>query len=229
MHIEPGVIDAAKLTLSYATAAGAAGVAAKLAFDAIRHGGLMAFGLRAALATSLTFVFFELLPTFSAGVSEVHFILATTLFLVLGLGPTAVGLAGGLAIQSLFFAPDDLPQYAANVTTLLVPLFAMAILANRVIPKETAYKDLGYGQVLALSLAFQGGVVAWVAFWVFYGQGVTAQSLDGVATFGLSYAMVVVVEPIVDLAVLAAAKALHSLRESPLYRTLVNPRLHASA
>jgi hypothetical protein len=36
MHIEPGVIDGAKMALSYATAAGAFGIAAKLAADTIR-------------------------------------------------------------------------------------------------------------------------------------------------------------------------------------------------
>jgi hypothetical protein len=58
-----------------------------------------------------------------------------------------------------------------NVTTLIVPLWAVAMLAKRIIPAGTAYVDLRYRDVLALSAMYQGGVVAWVAFWAFYGQG----------------------------------------------------------
>ncbi|MCU0831077.1 MAG: energy-coupling factor ABC transporter permease, partial [Rhizobiaceae bacterium] len=146
-----------------------------------------------------------------AGVSEVHLILGSTLFLIFGAGPAALGLAGGLLIQSLFFAPADLPQYGMNVTTLLVPLFLIAELAKRVIPQETAYADLSYMQVLKLSSAYQGGVVAWVAFWAVYGQGFAMDNLSAVATFGAAYMTVILVEPLVDLAVLAAAKALKGL------------------
>ncbi len=39
------------------------------------------------------------------GVSEVHLILGTTLFLMLGAAPAAIGLAAGLLVQGLFFAP----------------------------------------------------------------------------------------------------------------------------
>lgn len=39
MHIEPGVVDGAKIILSYATAARALGLTAKLAADSIRNDG----------------------------------------------------------------------------------------------------------------------------------------------------------------------------------------------
>ena len=46
MHIEPGVVDGAKLTLSIATAAGAIGLSAKMAMDTIRNdGGVRALAL----------------------------------------------------------------------------------------------------------------------------------------------------------------------------------------
>ena len=64
---------------------------------------------------------------------QVHLILGTTLLLVLGVAPAAIGLAAGLAVQSLFFAPTDLPQYGMNVTTLLLPLFATAAVAKRIV------------------------------------------------------------------------------------------------
>ena len=132
----------------------------------------------------LVFVFFEVLPHVPVGVSEVHLILGTTLFLLLGAAPAAIGLAAGLLVQGLFFAPFDLPQYGMNVTTLLVPLFAIHLLARRVVPATTAYVDLGYSQVLKLSVAYQGGIVAWVAFWAIYGQGFSAANLASIGTFG---------------------------------------------
>jgi hypothetical protein len=115
-------------------------------------------------------------------------------------------------------------MFFVNATTLLVPLFAMTALAKRVIPENTPYVDLRYADVLKLSATYQGGVVAWVAFWVFYGQGVGAESAASVATFAAAYTVVLLVEPIADLAALAGAKALRG-RTGGLF----TPRLHAAA
>jgi hypothetical protein len=224
MHIEPGLVDAAKIGLSYATAAGAGGVALYHVAQAAREQGTTSVALRAVIATVGVFIFFEILPHFPVGVSEVHFILGSTLFLILGAGPAAIGLAAGLLIQGLLFAPFDLPQYGMNLTTLLVPLFLLHGVARRIIVPGTAYVDLQYRQVLTLSLVYQGGVVAWVAFWAIYGQGVAAENLASIAAFGLAYMVVVLIEPVADLAVLAGAKALKA-KGSPL----VTPRLYAAA
>ncbi len=214
MHIEPGIVEGGKILLSYGTAAAAIGYGAKLAVDTVKRDGIASLALRAILASVLVFVFFEVFPTQAVGVSEVHLILGSTLLLLFGAGPTAIGLAAGLLVQGLFFAPDDLPQYTMNVTTLLVPLFVIAALARRIIPAETPYVDLRYGQVFKLSLAYQGGIVTWVAFWALYGQGVGADNLGSVLSFGAAYMLVVVLEPLVDLAVLAGAKALHQFKGS---------------
>ena len=225
MHIEPGIVDGAKMGLAFATAAGASAYAAKLAISDIARSNVVSFAARAALATVGTFVFFEVLPHFPVGVSEVHFILGTTLFLILGAAPAALGLALGLLVQGLFFAPTDLPMYFVNLTTLLVPLFAMTALARHVVPSAKAYVDLEYSEVLELSAMYQGGVVAWVAFWVFYGQGVGAETFQSVWTFAGAYMLVVLIEPVVDLAVLAFAKAGRRFEGSPL----LSQRLFAGA
>lgn len=226
MHIEPGIVEGSKIVLSYATAAGAVGLAGKMALDTIRHdGGLSTLALRSVAATALVFCFFEVLPHYPVGVSEVHFILGSTLFLLFGGGAAAIGLALGLLAQGLLFAPIDLPQYGMNLTTLLVPLWALSVLAKRAIPADTAYVDLKYTQVLALSAAYQGGVVAWVAFWAFYGQGFGAENLSAVASFGGAYLLVVLLEPLADLAVLFGAKSGRTLSRSPLF----DRRLHKAA
>ncbi|WP_299922110.1 energy-coupling factor ABC transporter permease [uncultured Pelagimonas sp.] len=219
MHVEPGIVDAAKIGLSYATAAGAGGVATKMAIDTVRASGVSKMVTRTVLATAATFTFFQVLPHFPVGISEVHFILGSTLFLMLGAAPAAFGLALGLLLQGLMFAPTDLPMYFVNVTTLLVPLFAMAALAKRIITPGTAYVDLSYKQTLALSTAFQAGVVAWVAFWAFYGQGFGAMS--SVMSFGAAYMMVILIEPLIDLACLAGAKSIRDIKASGIFTSRV--------
>lgn len=225
MHIEPGLITGAKLLLSVATAGAAAGYGLKLVADAVRESNLGSVLARSAVATAMVFSFFEILPHHPVGVSEVHLILGSTLLLLFGAGPAALGLALGLLVQGLFFEPADLPQYGMNVTTLLVPLFAIHALAKRVIAPRTAYVDLSYGQVFKLSTAYQGGIVAWVAFWAFYGGGVTVTTLAEVGTFGLAYMTVVLVEPLIDLGILAGAKSLRAATD----RGLFTRRLHYAA
>lgn len=214
MHIEPGIVAESKLWLGYVTAAGAAGYTLTIASEEIRARGLSSLAGRSLIASVLVFCFFETLPHYPVGVSEVHLILGSTLFLLLGAAPAAIGLAAGLLIQGAVFAPFDLPQYGMNVTTLLVPLFALSALARRLMPHGTPYVQIGYGEALALSTAYQAGIVSWVAFWAFYGQGFTAANAVLIGTFGGAYMLVIIVEPLIDLAVLAAAKGLHGLKGS---------------
>lgn len=225
MHIEPGLVDSAKIVLSYATGAAAGGYTLKVAADTVRKTGITALAARVLMTTALVFSFFEILPHYPVGVSEVHFIFGSTLFLLFGAAAAAIGLAFGLLAQGLLFSPTDLPQYGMNLTTLLVPLFAMAALADRIVKPDTAYVQLSYSQTLALSTAFQTGVVAWVAFWSIYGQGFTAENLTSVSMFGSAYLLVVLVEPLADLAVLFVAKQLHGLTSNGLFVG----RLHRAA
>jgi len=224
MHIEPGLVDTGKIWLSYVTAAGAGAFTVKIAWETLRDRGAASLLMRSIVATALVFAFFEVFPHYPVGVSEVHLILGSTLFLLFGMAPAAIGLAAGLLLQGLFFAPFDLPQYGMNVTTLLVPLFALAVLARRIIAPNTPYVDLRYGQALALSTTYQAGIVAWVAFWALYGQGFTAANAASITSFGAAYMLVIVIEPLADLAVLAGAKTLHQLRGSLfLTRRLYDP------
>lgn len=226
MHIEPGIVDGAKIALSYATAVASFGLVTKMAVDTVRRdGGVFALVTRSVITTLLVFCFFEVLPHYPVGVSEVHLILGSTLYLIFGAGPAAIGLAAGLLLQGLFFAPFDLPQYGINVTTLIVPLWAVGQLAKRIIPSHTAYVDVSYLQALSLSTAYQGGIVAWVAFWAFYGQGFGAENLANVGTFGIAYMSVIILEPLADLAVLAIAKMLAPYTKNPLFYN----RLHHMA
>lgn len=219
MHIEPGIVDGAKMALGSATAVTVLGFTAKLAWDSIKQDGMIPLGVRSLISAVLVFTFFQIFPHYPVGVSEVHLILGSTLFLMFGAAPAAIGLALGLLTQGGFFVPTDLPQYGMNVTTLLVPLFALSALARRIIPAKTAYKDVEYAQCLALSTAYQGGVVALVAFWAIYGQGAGVANLVQVSSFGIAYMSVVLIEPMIDLAILAAVKGLHRFRDSKVFHS----------
>ena len=100
-----------------------------------------------------------------------------------------------------------------------------AALAKRIVPDSMAYVDMSYAQTFKLSLAYQGGIVVWVGFWAIYGNGLGAANLESIATFGAAYMSVVLLEPLVDLGVLAAAKALRRLEGS----AALERRLHCAA
>lgn len=225
MHIEPGIVSGAKMALAIATAAGVGTLTVKSVFESLKSEPWVGFAFRALLAMTLVFTFFEILPHYPVGISEVHFIFATLLFLLLGLAPAAIGLSLGLLGQGLLFAPSDLPMYFVNVTTLLAPLFAVSLIARRFIPEGRAFVDLKYVDVLRLSAMYQGGVIAWVAFWALYGQGFTVSTLNLVGTFAVSYLVVIIVEPFVDLGLLAIAKKLRSTS----FAGLLNQRLFTAA
>jgi len=93
MHIEPGLVADNKIWLSYVTAAGACGYTLKSAYQAARQRGLDSTLTRSAVVTGLVLSFFEVLPHYPVGVSEVHLIFGSTLFLVFGAAPAGIGLA----------------------------------------------------------------------------------------------------------------------------------------
>ena len=210
MHIEAGVVAGAKMLLSYGTAAAVLGTTVKLAVENIKEYGAISLVLKSIIATIVVFCCFEVLPHYPIGVSEVHLILGTTIFLVFGIAPAAIGLAAGLLIQGLFFAQFDLPQYGINVTTLLASMLILNYASKKIIPAGIAYKDISYSQMLKMSIVWEGAIVSWVAFWAIYGQGFGAENLSEVFSFCSAYMSVVLIEPLVDLAVLAAVKAFNS-------------------
>ena len=224
MHIEPGIVEGGKLALGYLTAGGAGAYALAMAWKHVKERGPGSLLLGSVAATVLVFASFEVFPHYPVGVSEVHLILGSTLFLLFGVAPAAFGLALGLLIQGVFFAPFDLPQFGMNVTTLLVPLFALQYVAHRTIAPQTRYVDLKYRQALALSTTYQAGLVSWVTFWALFGEGFTAESVSGIAVFGVAYMSVILLEPLADLGVLAAAKAFDRFRSGAwLEPRLFNP------
>jgi ABC-type Co2+ transport system permease subunit len=222
MHIEAGVVQGAKMLLSYGTAAGVMGMGAKLAMDHIKESGALSLLLRTIISTLVVFFCFEVLPHYPVGVSEVHLILGTTLLLVFGVAPAMIGLALGLLVQGLTVAQFDLPQYGINVTTLLASMVILNYATQKIVPEKTAYKDITYAQMLKMSVIWEGAIVSWVAFWAFYGQGFGAENVENILSFGGAYMLVVIIEPFIDLAILALVKAFY---KSDSCNILFNKRL----
>nr|WP_249804709.1 MULTISPECIES: energy-coupling factor ABC transporter permease [unclassified Bradyrhizobium] len=154
--------------MSCATGIAMGCVVAKLVVEAIHERRALSFAVQAIAATGLVFTLFEFLPHFAVWASEVHLVLGSTLFLLFGAAPAALGLALGLLLQSVLFVPTDLPQYRMNVTTPLIPLFAIKALAKRLIPSKAAYRDLQYSKALSLSTAYQSGIAVWIASLALY-------------------------------------------------------------
>lgn len=213
MHIEAGVVQGAKMVLSYGTGVAVVGVGAKLAMEHIKQSGALSLLLRTIISTLLVFTFFEVLPHYPIGVSEVHLILGTTLLMMFGVAPAMMGLALGLLIQGVTVAQFDLPQYGINVTTLLASMVALNYATQKIVPSGTAYKDISYSQMLKMSIVWEGAIVSWVAFWAFYGQGFGAENLQNVLSFGSAYMLVVLIEPLIDLAILSLVKAYYNKNE----------------
>ena len=209
MHIEAGGVDGAKILLSYVTGAGVIAMTSKLAYDSIKENGSISLILKSIISTIIVFICFQILPHFPVGISEVHLILGTTIFLVFGMAPALIGLALGLLAQGLLFAQFDLPQYGMNVTTLLASMIILDIAVKKIIPKGTAYKDISYSQMLKMSIVWEGAIISWVAFWAFYGQGFSAENIVNVFSFGSAYMVVIIIEPFVDMAILSAVKAFY--------------------
>jgi hypothetical protein len=89
-------------------------------------------------------------------------------------------------------------------------MLMLNLIVKKIIPQNIAYKDISYSQMLKMSIIWEGSIVSWVAFWAFYGQGFGAENLNAVFSFGSAYMSVVILEPLVDLAVLSAVKAYNS-------------------
>ncbi len=208
MHIEPGVVNGAKIGLSFLTGAAAIALGLKLLVQQMfNNTSVLVTAVRCLITTIFVFSFFEVLPQYPLGVSEVHFIFGATLFLFFGAGATAFGLVAGLSLQGIFLAPSDLPQLYINISTLLFPLFAVSYISKKIIPANIAYTDLKYRQVISLTGIYQGGIILWVAFWCFYGQGFNQETFYNVGIFSLAYSTVIGIECLLDVGLLATFKS----------------------
>jgi hypothetical protein len=221
MHIEPGVVDGAKLAIGYATAVGFMGLTFRYLIKDILKGHANRLLVETIVTAFITLLSFEVFPHPTVWVSEVHIILGSTLLLLFGLVPAALGMASGLLLQGMLFALSDLPQFGMSVTTLLASLFATALMIKKLAPNQSRYVDIPYGIIIKLSLLFQGLIVSWVSFWVIMGQGINISTLSSLATFASAYVPVIIIEVAVNVALLTIFK----VKPMSALKSVMNPRL----
>lgn len=184
MHIEPGYIAPAKVALANLAAVG---VLAAHAGGVWRQPGLWGRTLLAALFFSLFMQGFHL----PVGPSELHFVGAMAIYLVLGFRPTLFGFACGLLLQGVWFDPADLVHLAVNSLSLILPL----MLVHHTLGRRLAQGEiLPLGVILRLDALYYGGVTAMVGFWLMVGE--VSTPFASWLAFAASYAAVVVVEPL---------------------------------
>jgi hypothetical protein len=106
--MEPGIVQGAKIVLSYGTATVSFGIAAKLALESIKTSKALPMIVKTMITSLLVLMFFEVFPHQPVGISEVHFILGSTLFLIFGATPasTANGGSWGSYKAECFFNRD---------------------------------------------------------------------------------------------------------------------------
>lgn len=197
MHIEPGIIAPVKMVLANVSVLGV------LAYYARSLVGNPVNLLRA-FAAAILFSLFMQSFHMSVGPSELHFVGAMPIYLLLGFIPTLFGFAAGLLLQGLLFEPQDLPQLAANSLSLILPLIAVhATLGRKLFDKNGATR-ISRRTILKLDAMYYAGVASMVGFWLLVSD--VATPFAGWASFAASYLVLVMAEPLLTFATLRLIK-----------------------
>lgn len=186
MHIEPGVLSAAKVLYANVTALST----------------LVAFSPRllsrvdTCIKTLLAAVFFSLfmeLFHMPVGASELHFVGASAVYFVFGFIPTLFGFALGLLLQGVLFEPQDLVHLGVNSLSLIFPLIAVHVVMGRRFFTAGAYR-MQWRDVVRFDALYYTGVVGMVGFWLLLGDEPAA--LSQWAIFAVAYLPLVLCEPL---------------------------------
>ena len=207
MHIEPGILSAAKVVAANAAALATLGVYAPKLVRAPTE------LVKTLLAAGFFSVFMELyhLPV---GASELHFVGASAVYFIFGFLPTLFGFAIGLLLQGALFEPQDLVHLGVNALSLMVPLIAVhESFGKRFFTRGDARLPVTWTGILKFDAAYYAGVVTMVAFWLLLGNEATP--VYDWAIFAASYVPLVLCEPIFTY---VALKLLGRLETNPTVR-----------
>jgi cobalt/nickel transport system permease protein len=194
MHIEPGVLNGAKVLCANVTAAST--LTAYLPSVFRKPTVIIKIGL-AAIFFSLFMEAFHM----PVGPSELHFVGASAVYFVFGFLPALFGFAIGLLLQGALFEPQDLVHLGVNSLSLMLPLIAVHALRGRRFFESGASKPrVTWAEVAKFDAAYYAGVVGMVGFWLALGNEPTPFS--SWALFAASYVPLVLCEPILTYAVL---------------------------
>lgn len=196
MHIEPGVLNAAKILFANAAAVSTLAVfLPKLMW----RPDIWVKTLLAALFFSIFMEVFHM----PVGASELHFVGASAVYVIFGFVPTLFGFAIGLLLQGLLFEPSDLVHLAVNSLSLILPLIAAHGMLGRHFFAQGG-RVIRWAEVVKFDAAFYGGVVLMVGFWLSLGNEPTP--LQNWAMFAVSYLPLVLLEPLFTCLVVRTLK-----------------------
>lgn len=196
MHIEPGVLNVAKVLFANVTAIG---TLAAFAPRLIKRPDDL---LKSVLAAVFFSIFMEMfhLPV---GASELHFVGASAVYFVFGFIPTLVGFAVGLLLQGLLFEPQDLVHLGVNSLSLMLPLIAAHFSLGRRFFGAGGH-NIRWAEVVRFDALYYTGVVIMVGFWLSLGEEPTP--FQNWALFALSYLPLVLCEPLFTCLVVRTLK-----------------------
>ena len=201
MHIEPGFIAASKVVVANVAVVGVLGAYIK---ELIAEPSNIAKTVFAPIFFSLFMQSFHM----SVGPSELHFIGAMPVYMILGFIPTMFGFALGLLFQGFMFEPQDLPHLAVNSLSLIMPLIMVHYSIGKDIFDIKLSKRVNVKTILKFDAIYYSGVVTMVGFWLFLGyiDGLVSNSFAEYLTFVSSYLAVVAFEPFFTYLILNIAK-----------------------
>ncbi|MFZ2855059.1 MAG: energy-coupling factor ABC transporter permease [Rhodocyclaceae bacterium] len=186
MHIEPGHIHAAKIIAANTVAIALLG---SQSLQLVKQPQLIVRTLLAAIFFTACMQAFHL----PVGPSELHFLGAMPIYLTLGFVPALLGFGLGLLVQGLLFTPTDLVHLGVNTLSLALPL----CLLHAAFGKRLATLDLK--TIVKLDAVYYGGVTLMVGFWLALSE--VATPLAAFAAFAISYASIVIAEPLLTWAI----------------------------
>ena len=203
MHIEPGFVAPTKVMLANA---GAIGVFAWGAKEHIKGLIREPWAPLKVAAAALFFTVFMQSFHMPVGPSELHFVGAMAMYLTLGLIPTLLGFALGLALQGMVFEPTDLVHLGVNSLSLIVPLVAVHYTMGRKLFDRDLKTRLSLGRIVKLDAMYYAGVTGMVGFWLMIGN--VATPFSAWLAFAGSYLAIVLVEPLFTWAIVNGLKKL---------------------
>lgn len=207
MHIEPGMLSAAKIVGANAAALGF------LATHAPAFLRRPIEWIKALLAAVFFSIFMEVWHQ-PVGPSELHFIGASAIYFIFGFPATLFGFGIGLALQSLLFEPQDLVHLAVNSLSLMVPLVGAHAMGGKRLLESGGVASIRWSSVLRFDAVYYSGVVAMVGFWLVLGERATV--FTDWAIFAAAYLPVVLCEPAISCGLLRALGRLDA--DNPLLR-----------
>lgn len=214
MHIEPGLLNAAKVAAANISCLGTLGLYAP---HFVKRPSDIAKTL---LAAAFFSVFMEIYFV-PVGPSELHFIGASAVYFTFGFIPTMFGFAIGLLLQGFLFEPQDLLHLGVNALSLVVPLVATHAALGRRFFAAQDRREVRWASVARFDALYYAGVVAMVGFWLALGNEPTP--LASWARFAAAYLPLALCEPVFTIVVL---RLLKRWQETPAIQHLTAvPRL----